>query len=197
MKNRNTGLTGVQQVTALALRSHAMADSERLAEITRAVCASPTMKKTAARSDRDTRRSAAHAHVTAATRDDSRPAIRWFMTFNAPFVYGLMVYGGATRRQFEAALPKALARLLADCGRVKILAEGEGDGEDLSAPLPKAMVLGDSETGYYGQIEFSASFITDILTSALPEIKDKVRELYRRARQLHLQRSVNQEVSHA
>lgn len=151
MMDRNTtGLTGVQQVTKMTLRSHAMADSDRLAEITRAVCASPAVRKEVARGDRNTRKAATPKHVTGHRSDQDRPAIACHLVFIAPFSFGLTIDGRATRQRFDKTLPDALRGLAEDCKRARqLLAEHPGESGD---HRPNASLIGDDEHFYCGRI---------------------------------------------
>ncbi|MEM5459641.1 hypothetical protein VSR69_33015 [Paraburkholderia phytofirmans] len=194
MTNRNTGLTGVQQVTALALRSHTMADDERLAEITRAVCASPAVRKAAARGGRNTRQAATLKHVTGRRGDNDRPAIACHLLFVAPFSFGLTIDGRAARRRFEKALPDALRTLTEDCWRAReLLAEHPCDSGD---HRPNASLLGDDESYYTGRINLPPTLTDEALAALMPEIEAKARDLFDEALRRTRQALANKEVCH-
>lgn len=196
MTNRSTtGLTGIQTVTAMALRSHTMSDQERLADIAQAVCASPVVQKAVARGDRNARKSAAHAHIH---RDDSnaKPAMHVWSLLVAPFTFGFYIYGSATRQRFESALPKALARLAVDCRFARELLSEQGCGVDIPE-RPRVRKSGDGDMDCRACIEFPPTMTDQDLAEMLPEIEDKARELFDEASRRTRRAIAQSEVSHA
>ncbi|MFM0059212.1 hypothetical protein PQR64_26630 [Paraburkholderia phytofirmans] len=196
MNNRNTdGLTGVQQVTKMALRSHTSTDQEQLANIARAVCASPAMKKSAGRGDRNTRTAATPKHVTGRRGDQDRPAIACHLILVAPFSFGLTIDGRATRRRFDKALPRALRTLFEDCGRARqLLAERPDEKAD---HRPNAGLMGDDENFYCGRINLPPTMTDEALVELMPEIEAKARELFDEASRRTRHARANKEVCHA
>jgi hypothetical protein len=179
----------------MALRSHTMSDAERLADIARAVCASPAIRKAAARGDRKARKSAAHAHIH---RDDSnaKPAMHAWLMLVAPFAFGFYIYGSATRRRFEAALPKALARLAVDCRCARELLSEQGDGADI-LERPRVRMSGGGDPDCMACIEFPPTMTDQDLAEMLPEIEAKARELFDEASRRTRHARANQETCHA
>ncbi|MDR6377332.1 hypothetical protein [Paraburkholderia caledonica] len=195
MLNRNIGLTGVQKVTALALRSHTLTDQESLADIARAVCASPAVRKAGLRGGANTRKTATPKDVSGRRGALYRSAISIHQLYVAPFSFGLTIDGRATRRRFDKTLPDALRRLADDCQCARqLLAERPESSCDHK---PSAIIIGDDESGYFGRINLPPTLTDDLLAALLPAIEAKARELFDEASGRTRQGLVNKEACHA